>query len=633
MRKLWLSLLSSLILSCVTAPSSEISIPGYEQVNPKFKSKTKIEGVDLGINGVSNGFQEITNKQKISPSPFPEEDENQQAESLEELLLLEISANRGENIPETVAGLITFATTYENEEVAERAYELSALIYNQNFAQLAAEKWYELAPTSLSAQGAYIKELLIASEYERAFEVMARRIEQGRDSDFRPIAHFYRIVDEEQSRSLITTYNRYISIYPEKRRNLEAGAFILRYKLAHFLFYHKEYVKSLSLLNLIISSSRDTNLKQQATELKGRIYLMTSREVSEYFYANALKQYSKSYNLHVHYALYLLQQGKKSQAERMLIQFAKNQLAEDETVYRLLVMAIGAKKEGLTELYDYIYNKISDVKDEDEKKLLQGILNYVSNDIAVTEDSLSRVSIDSSFAVSALSLRLKNTVRAQQFDAGNAILEEVLGNNRQLYIFLINKYVTELVYIKQENIARKLIENMFKQLGQDRDALETAAYAYYEIGDNSAMARSFERAMRLDPKDHGLKNSYGYSLADKNIQLDKAKQLIDEAIEANPISTAYVDSLAWWNYRKGNLEEARYLLEWAYRKNNDPEIATHLGEVLWRLGQKDQAEYLWLINSEIYPGSYVLFDTMTRYQVDWRFLQQDVHFFNSKLIQ
>ena len=628
MRHLWIILVSLLLFSCASIPSSSeisVNIDGYEKQEPKKRSKARVRGTNLGINQADNNIKEVATEQGASPARQQEKD------SLEEILLLEIRANRGDNIKEIVEEMIEYARTRQNTQVAQRAYELSNSLYEQRFSKQASQTWYELEPANSLAQKAYFRELLISSDYEKAFEVMGKRISQGRDSDFTSIANFYQIVDAVQSSRVLDFYNRYINLFPEKKDNLEEGTSILRYKIAHFLFYQQEYERSLRLLNLVISSSKNTEIKRQATQLKGSIYFISQRSTSEAFFRQSLRSYRDSYYLNIQYALYLIEQGKKPQGEKHLIQYIKSDSFKDDNDYRLLIMGIGAIEEGLSKLYDEILKRVYALTDEDKRQLFLGVLSYANDEIAKTEDILSRVLISSEYASQAISIRIKNAIKSKDYEAANGILEDILEHSPELYIFLNGRYAVQLSNTGETAKAKKVIKDLLRQIPRDEYVYETAGYAYYEMDELAAMSRSFERAMRLTGSDdHGIKNSYGYCLTDKNKDLDKAKKLIDEAIEANPASPAYVDSLGWWHYRKGNLSEAKYLLEWALRNKNDPEIASHLGEVLWHLGLKQRAKYLWLTSSELFPASEILRNTMDRYNV--KFNTRDGHFFYNKLL-
>ena len=95
------------------------------------------------------------------------------------------------------------------------------------------------------------------------------------------------------------------------------------------------------------------------------------------------------------------------------------------------------------------------------------------------------------------------------------------------------------------------------------------------------------------PDFHHAYNALGYSLADRNVRLPEAKKLIEKAVELAPGDAYIQDSLGWVEFRLGNTARAVEILQTAYGKRPDPEIAAHLGEVLWSQGQRDQALKIW----------------------------------------
>lgn len=107
------------------------------------------------------------------------------------------------------------------------------------------------------------------------------------------------------------------------------------------------------------------------------------------------------------------------------------------------------------------------------------------------------------------------------------------------------------------------------------------------------MEQLLRRVIAEQPGYHHAYNALGYSLADRNLRLPEARQLIVKALEFAPNDPFIVDSLAWVEFRSGNLAEAKRLLEQAYANRQDAEIAAHLGEVLWAMGLRDQATALW----------------------------------------
>jgi len=101
-------------------------------------------------------------------------------------------------------------------------------------------------------------------------------------------------------------------------------------------------------------------------------------------------------------------------------------------------------------------------------------------------------------------------------------------------------------------------------------------------------------------------NALGYTLADRTDQYDEAAQLIQKALELDPESAAIIDSWGWVLHRQGQHDEALIHLERAYERFRDPEVASHIVEVLWALQRHDDAETT-LENAELlYPDNELL---------------------------
>ncbi|HWI24872.1 MAG TPA: tetratricopeptide repeat protein [Lysobacter sp.] len=124
----------------------------------------------------------------------------------------------------------------------------------------------------------------------------------------------------------------------------------------------------------------------------------------------------------------------------------------------------------------------------------------------------------------------------------------------------------------------------------DDPALLYARALTWERRDDIARAEAdFRRILVAEPDNVNALNALGYTLADRTTRYAEALQLIDRARAAEPDSAAIIDSYGWVLYRLGRTKEALPELRRAYSMQKDPEIASHLGEVLWVMGQKDEA--------------------------------------------
>ncbi len=107
-------------------------------------------------------------------------------------------------------------------------------------------------------------------------------------------------------------------------------------------------------------------------------------------------------------------------------------------------------------------------------------------------------------------------------------------------------------------------------------------------------------------------NALGYTLADQTDRLDEAEDLIRRAYELMPDDAAIIDSMGWVAFKQGRLEEAEKYLRQALSMDSNPEIAAHLGEVLWVMGRREEAQTVWNTALETSPDNRVLNDTLNR---------------------
>ncbi len=123
---------------------------------------------------------------------------------------------------------------------------------------------------------------------------------------------------------------------------------------------------------------------------------------------------------------------------------------------------------------------------------------------------------------------------------------------------------------------------------------------------------AFKALARKRPDDPGIANALGFTLADHNAELGRAEKLVQQALAVSPDNPAIQDSHGWVLFRRGKTRDAAQVLERAYRNLRDPEIGAHYGEVLWSLGDKGRAHYVWQQALNTDPDNTVLRGTISR---------------------
>jgi len=129
------------------------------------------------------------------------------------------------------------------------------------------------------------------------------------------------------------------------------------------------------------------------------------------------------------------------------------------------------------------------------------------------------------------------------------------------------------------------------------------------------METSLRRVMALAPDNQHAYNALGYSFAERGVRLPEAYALIEKALQMAPDDPFIMDSMGWVQFRMGNLPAAEEALRRAYALRADPEIAVHLGEVLWQKGEKAEAQKLWRDAQGKDPKNEALKSTLARLNV------------------
>jgi len=158
-----------------------------------------------------------------------------------------------------------------------------------------------------------------------------------------------------------------------------------------------------------------------------------------------------------------------------------------------------------------------------------------------------------------------------------------------------------------------LLAGALERQPENPDLLYDSALAAEKLDKLEVVETNLRKLIKLKPDHAQAYNALGYTLADRTDRLTEAKQYIEKALTLSPDDPFILDSMGWVHYRMGNSAEGLGYLERAYSTRPDPEIAAHLGEVLWTKGRQADAEKVWRDSQKDHPENELLQDTMQRY--------------------
>ncbi len=212
-------------------------------------------------------------------------------------------------------------------------------------------------------------------------------------------------------------------------------------------------------------------------------------------------------------------------------------------------------------------------------------------------------------------LRTANAIARQgKLEEARAFLRsvKVAEESQQVQLLIAESQLLREAKLHQEAFDF-LAEALLKRPEQP-DLLYDQALAAERVERFDVLEANLLKLIELKPDHAHAYNALGYSFADRNLRLSEARKLIERALELAPQDFFIIDSLGWVLYRMGDLQGAARELRRAWSGRPDGEIGAHLGEVLWMLGEREEARRIWDESLKAAPENETLHKTLKRFQ-------------------
>ena len=520
------------------------------------------------------------------------------AEFVYKFLLAEIAAQRGDL---TSAGHLYYdlAKLTKNIPLAQRATNIAGYARNGRLALDSAELWRQLDNDSLEAKQ-ILAELFISS---------------GNLAKARPIIE--KLLEQEKTRADGFLYLNNLLSKVENKKN--ALRFILAVAKpypdlaeAHFSIAHTAYFAGdlkLAEKELDITESIKPNWETAAL-FRGYMLAIDWPEKALEFYQSFLNVNPNSNEVRLEYAKILANLKMYSIAKSEFLRLVDGSLASPEISLTVALLSLELNDNILAEkFFNQALERGYSDRDKIQIYLAKIYLDRKEPDRAIT--FLDKISSGQLF-VEAKILTAEIIAEQSSVDDGIASLLKYknLSLNDKLQFL---KAKTSLLY---NNNRQQDAFDLMK--GEDSNFDKSAEFKFdyamlaEKMGNLLLMEQLLKEAIKIKPDYAYAYNALGYSYADRNIKLVDAKKYIEIALSISPNNHYIMDSMGWLHFRMGNIEIALQFIEKAYKIQKDPEIAAHLGEILWKMGKLKQAEIVWEESIKTYPSNTVLLETFER---------------------
>lgn len=331
-------------------------------------------------------------------------------------------------------------------------------------------------------------------------------------------------------------------------------------------------------------------------------------------YEDSLRQLHTLLQQHPDYAMAWLLQGgvqlqtkQHSQAEASLQRYLQLRNKEDD-------IALQPGDEPSDRLLATIQTRINAGSDI-QAYLMLAQLADLRNDPEAANAWLQRIPSPAARAP-ALLQRAETLKNQGKIDQAVQVVRSMPGSNveERSVRALLEAQVLEGEADRQAH-SEQLLTKALAEDPENADLLYTRGLVRERLNKPREAEADLRRVIALQPEAAAGYNALGYLLLERNDQLPEARTLIKKANALMPDSGAIQDSLGWAEYKLGNLAEARTWLLRAFASEPNAEIAAHLGEVHWKLGDTDKARAVWREGFKIDPTDKVLLQTMQRFGV------------------
>lgn len=514
-----------------------------------------------------------------------------------QFLLGEIAGQRGD-LKLSAEAYADLAQRTKDARVARRATEIALYARQSSLALRNAKLWLELEPDSLKAQQTLASLLVGTGRLADAKPYLESWIKAGKpDQVFMQLNNlFARHGDKAAVASLVGDLAAAYPALPEARFAVGQAAW--------------QAGQGLNALNALTDALRLKPDWEHAVLYKAQVLQQKDGDEAAVVYMGAyLKDFPNAKDVRMAYAKQLARAGRLEESRQAFDILVRDMPDNPEPHFALGLVAMQG-------------NDLDNARASFEKALQldypeKGVVHYSLGQIAEAKG-------DYPAAIEAY----KAVTGHQQFDA-NLRVGMVLGKSGRMqegreWLKQLNP-ISEAQGVRIAQAEAELLRDnkkfaesftVFDQaLGRYPDNLELLydrAMAAEKLSRLDVLEKDLRRMIQLKPDYAHAYNALGYTLADRTDRLKEAIELLEKAINLAPDDPFIQDSMGWALFKAKRYAESVEYLRRAYAGRDDPDIAAHLGEVLWMKGERDEARRIWQGGLKAHPDNESLRETLSR---------------------
>lgn len=519
------------------------------------------------------------------------------AESLYQMLAAELAVNRAQ--PEVaLANYIAAAKQTQDPSVAKRATEIALNTASLEIAVEPAKLWAKLAPSDLEAQ------ITMAAIYVRLFKSKEATTYLKRLQTLNPNEvhqHFFLLYQqmphESEKEALVQSLEMLAKNSQSPASHLTLGEIYL---------IKEEPQKALASSQKALKASP---MGVHAIQLYCKALTTLGEVPKAKAFLGSLNQRTNRLDIKSYYLQFLANHQFNDEGQQLLKEINRNFDLKPSEILQLAKFTMQAEwYKDATILLDQLRE---DTKSRD-------IAHYFLARIAEIENNPTK-------AVAWFEQVLTGPFHVLSQIRASVLLME-LGSYEKALVLLSRTQSQNLtdkkrVLLTQAEVLEKAQKNneALKRLDYaielDPDDIEvrySRSLLATELGQYQTAELDLQTIINAHPNHIDALNALGYLLTNHSNRYSEAKMYLERAMKLSPNNPSVLDSMGWLHYKLGELSTALKYLKRAASMVQDPEIAAHLGEVLWAMKNYEEAKEIWNQALVLNPKNVLILKTMNQ---------------------
>ena len=570
-------------------------------MQPKFIATVLTLALGLSQYGLSQAAGEAPAKAASKNTSAPASAENILARTVFQSLLGEFALQRGD-VKLGVDAWTDLAQRTRDPKVIARATEVASLAHQYDRALELSKLWLEVEPDSVKAKQMQSSLLITTNRIDDLAPQLATVLEQDKPNIGANLLQLNRMLARHTDKKAVQTLvDRLASPYD----TLPEAHFAMAQAAANA----GDNLRALSETekSLLLRPDWETAALARAQLQAPHSALTAIDSLSSFVDRNP-----NARDARLTLARLLISEKQYNESRKQFERLIKDNPDNPEVIYPVAMLALqqGDTVTGRSQLEKLLTTNYTD------KSTVHFFLGQLDQEQKKPEAALEQylqVSSGEQY-VAARSRAAQILLQQGKPEEARELLHNTRGNNSAEQTQLVMAESQLLREAGRPNDAYILLETALTSQPDNPDLLYETALTAERIGKPEILETHLKHLLKLKPDHAHALNALGYSLAERNTRLPEAQELISKALRLMPDDPFIMDSMGWVLFRQGKQQEALNTLEKAYSLKADPEIAAHLGEVLWAMNRQDDARRVLKDAAKEFPDNEIIKGTIKKLQ-------------------